>query len=684
MPVTSKSIKIGLMIFVVSFFVIAFIAKNVIQHFPNSADEYAYVFQAKNFAQGKVYSDIHPKSVANEHLQPYFYLVHIGENEGRYYGRFPPGYSLLLAPAALIEEHFAIKLYWTVNALFGAATVLLLFYFCRRYFSSKVGWIAVLLTLLNPWFLLTSGSFFSHTVNAFFIGLALFLFFNSVQQKGSKQGNKLLFYSGLAFGFALITRYLDPLPFLLPLLVYYLYQLNQQQRFNLQTLVREIALFCAGAFCFLLPLLAYNQHLTGDVLTTAYQFYNPHDSGTRFIFQVHTEHGDSFDFSKIWEVGYLQRTVPNVALLFNWFVWAWALLLLPLCLFKGKDAKVNRHRSLIIALLASIPAVIIIYLLYGGPPANQYGPRYFYAFYVPIALLSALSLSLLHAKNRYAKGLFYAFTLIFSTLSLKQLVQASDYFQEQIFERTNLFRTIDDAQLDNAVVFLTSHSGTMHPVDLTRNALDFSNEVLIAQSLNGNYQALMKHYPDRAFYEYFYRPNREFGVLQRIYLDEQDQVITGLLNINLQAYRMKQTGLLTTYFDGLDFKKTILKRIESGINVDWGYQSPDGITQSDNFSVQWQGLIHLAENGEYEFVLESDDGARLYIDDRILIDNWGFHGVERKHNKRHFKAGYHRIEVDYMEAMGGATIRLFYKTPQGKLQNIPSTSLHPKKLKDEE
>lgn len=682
MPCTTKSIRIALLLFIVSFIAIAVIAKNVIQHFPNSADEYAYVFQAKNFAQGKIYSDIHPNGSNNQHLQSYFYLVHIGETDGRYYGRFPPGYSLLLTPAALIDTYFDVKLYWVVNAAVGAATVLLLFLFTARYFSRRAAWLVALLTLLNPWFLLTSSSYFSHTVNAFFIGLALLLFFNSLQQKGSKKGNQFIFYSGLAFGFALITRYLDPLPFLLPLLVYYLYQLKKQQRLNVKTLTLETGYFCAGAFCFLIPLLAYNNHLTGDMLTTAYQYYNPHDSGTRFIFQVHTTQGDSFDFSKIWKVGYLQRTVPNVALLFSWFVWAWAILLLPLAIFKSKSALVNQHRSLIIALLATIPAVIIIYLLYGGPPANQYGPRYFYAFYVPIAVLSGVGLSLLYSKNRYSKLLFFAISIAFVTVSIQQLIQASHHFQAQIFERTNLFRTIEANNLKQSVVFLTTHSGTMHPVDLPRNAIDFSNEVLIAQARGGKYKALMEHYPERNFYEYSYRPNRPLGVLQKVYLDENKQVQHRPIKIDLNQYALQKRGLLTTYFANIDFNKPILQRLEQEVNIDWGYKSPDGIQQEDNFSVQWQGLINLPRDGEYEFVLASDDGSRLHIDDHLFIDNWGFHPVNQVSKKQHFKLGFHTIEVDYIEAMGGASIKLFLKNKQGKLENIPKSWFFPKKFKD--
>ncbi|MCP4320792.1 MAG: hypothetical protein GY951_04370 [Psychromonas sp.] len=682
MRYTTKTIKVALLLFITSFAIIAVISKTIIQHFPNSADEYAYVFQAKNFANGKVYSDIHPKSINDEHLQPYFYLVHVGENHGRYYGRFPPGYSLLLAPAAWLDLKFDVQLYWVVNTAVGAATVVLIFFFVAQYFSQRAAWLATLLTLINPWFLLTSSSYFSHTVNAFFIGLALFLFFNSLQQKGSQQGNKLIFYSGLAFGFALITRYLDPLPFLLPLLTYYLYQLKSQQRLNFKTISRETSYFCAGAFCFLIPLLAYNQHLSGDMFITAYQYYNPHDSGTRFIFQVHTESGDSYDFSKIWDVGYLQRTVPNVALLFTWFVWAWAILLLPLSAFKAKSALVNQHRSMIVVLLATIPALIIIYLLYGGPPANQYGPRYFYAFYVPIAVLSAIGLSQLYARNRYAKKLFFVVVFLFSVISVQQLIQASTYFQAQIFERTNLFRTIEAHNLKQSVVFLTSHSGTMHPVDLPRNAIDFSNEVLIAQSLSGKYKPLMQHYPERQFYEYHYRPNRKLGVLQKVYLDKKGEIQHAPLPINLTDYHMKQNGLLATYFQDIEFQNTILRRVDQGVNFDWGYGNPDGIQQSDDFSVQWQGLINLPQDGEYEFVLQSDDGSRLYIDDSVFIDNWGFHGVEEKSNKQYFTRGYHTLEVDYIEAMGGATIKLFIKAPNGNLENIPESWLIPKKIKE--
>jgi hypothetical protein len=48
---------------------------------------------------------------------------------------------------------------------------------------------------------------------------------------------------------------------------------------------------------------------------------------------------------------------------------------------------------------------------------------------------------------------------------------------------------------------------------------------------------------------------------------------------------------------------------------------------ADTFSARWSGQVVPRFSGDYTFYTSADDGARLYINNRVVIDNWSDHGV---------------------------------------------------------
>ena len=64
-----------------------------------------------------------------------------------------------------------------------------------------------------------------------------------------------------------------------------------------------------------------------------------------------------------------------------------------------------------------------------------------------------------------------------------------------------------------------------------------------------------------------------------------------------------------------------LTRTESTVNHNWGLNSPDPVIEADRFSARWEGSLDLAA-GEYQFTVTADDGVRVWINGRLLIDEW--------------------------------------------------------------
>lgn len=67
------------------------------------------------------------------------------------------------------------------------------------------------------------------------------------------------------------------------------------------------------------------------------------------------------------------------------------------------------------------------------------------------------------------------------------------------------------------------------------------------------------------------------------------------------------------------------------------------------FGLRFQGQLAIERAGTYDFRLTADDGARLYIDDQLVVDNDGLHSVKSVNGKISLAKGMHTIRVDYFQ-----------------------------------
>ena len=82
------------------------------------------------------------------------------------------------------------------------------------------------------------------------------------------------------------------------------------------------------------------------------------------------------------------------------------------------------------------------------------------------------------------------------------------------------------------------------------------------------------------------------------------------------------------------------------------------------FGIDYHGVLWVTILGEYHFLLMSDDGAILRIDDKKLIDVDGLHPALPASARIHLDAGFHSIEVPYFEnAEGAFALELWVKPP---------------------
>ena len=95
-----------------------------------------------------------------------------------------------------------------------------------------------------------------------------------------------------------------------------------------------------------------------------------------------------------------------------------------------------------------------------------------------------------------------------------------------------------------------------------------------------------------------------------------------------------------------------------------------------NFGMIAQGYLLASEDGVYTMRLMTDDGSRLYIADKEIIEHDGGHGAEAKDAKVELKKGYHPFKIKYYQGRGGKYFSFRWKKPgASNFEIIPPTSL---------
>lgn len=104
----------------------------------------------------------------------------------------------------------------------------------------------------------------------------------------------------------------------------------------------------------------------------------------------------------------------------------------------------------------------------------------------------------------------------------------------------------------------------------------------------------------------------------------------------------------------------VFTKNSSALNFHWGLGSPDPRLCCDEFSARWSRRFNF-RGGVYRFVLTVDDGARVWVDERLVLDAWEIQ-PETEHTFDVLIApGYHTITIEYFEAENLATLQFYFK-----------------------
>ncbi len=116
----------------------------------------------------------------------------------------------------------------------------------------------------------------------------------------------------------------------------------------------------------------------------------------------------------------------------------------------------------------------------------------------------------------------------------------------------------------------------------------------------------------------------------------------------------------------------LLKPIAKGVTGNFSIKMAKVPTY---FGLRFAGYLKIPVDGLYHFYLSSNDGSYLYLDGKELIENDGNHGTVEEPGIIGLKAGYHSIEVKYMQRGGAKSLSVKWQGPQSAKAEISSEVL---------
>ena len=75
---------------------------------------------------------------------------------------------------------------------------------------------------------------------------------------------------------------------------------------------------------------------------------------------------------------------------------------------------------------------------------------------------------------------------------------------------------------------------------------------------------------------------------------------------------------------------------------------------AENYSIRWTGEVSVPHAGTYQAITNTDDGVRVYVDKKMVIDDWKDHATTTNVAKLTLSAGRHAVVVEYYQGVGGA------------------------------
>ena len=131
-----------------------------------------------------------------------------------------------------------------------------------------------------------------------------------------------------------------------------------------------------------------------------------------------------------------------------------------------------------------------------------------------------------------------------------------------------------------------------------------------------------------------------------------------------------ESGLKAEYFSNRELKGApVLTRVDREVDFDWGMMNPVPGVPVDDFSARWTGKLVPPTTGKYRFGAIADDGVRVYLDGKLIAEDWTEHAPATVTGEVTLEAGKsYDIKMEYYESKIGAVAKLVWQPPVVKIE----------------
>lgn len=152
---------------------------------------------------------------------------------------------------------------------------------------------------------------------------------------------------------------------------------------------------------------------------------------------------------------------------------------------------------------------------------------------------------------------------------------------------------------------------------------------------------------------------------------------------NVKLYTMMKAGKKSRTVNGLKYKYYETDELDTDLFLKMkpaksgvvSHFNIDNKKRNSKFGFIYSGFISINETGVYDFYTESDDGSQLFIDDKLIVDNNGNHGMEEKTDKAILEKGLHKIKLIYFDSGGNNGLKVSFNLNGQPKTEIPGAIL---------
>ncbi|MDY6948378.1 MAG: glycoside hydrolase family 31 protein [Pseudomonadota bacterium] len=127
-------------------------------------------------------------------------------------------------------------------------------------------------------------------------------------------------------------------------------------------------------------------------------------------------------------------------------------------------------------------------------------------------------------------------------------------------------------------------------------------------------------------------------------------------------------GLAGEYYEGENFQAPKSRFVDATVDHTWPdpplAEVPAGLANLSHFSARWQGTLTAPEDGEYEIGIEGNDGYRLILDGKTVVEDWNAGAARYKGTTQTFRKGQViEMTIEYYQVDGNRVLRLAWRRP---------------------